>query len=179
MTLQVRPEALPEPDALRDLVLGALETLLGPTRVLARALPLEGEPALVVDGQGGLVLVAIDRADGAGALLSGLKALDGLGAAAGWLARTMTELPQGASFGACRLLVLAPTPPPGLDRLGRVSAAVLRAVRVGEEVGLLLEHAAPAAPVSEAASAAPRRRNPFRTGLVALTPEEAAFLARV
>jgi hypothetical protein len=185
MPLNVRPEPLPEGDRLRDLVLGALDTVLGPTTVLARSAPLEGEPALVLDGQGEVVVVTIDAADGARALLSGLKALEGLAAAAPWLvtARTLPELPDTASLDGARLLVLAPTVPPGLARLGtpeRVAAAEIRAVRVGDEVGLLIAPVATAlAPWGGRALAAQPRRNPFRTGLVTLSAEEAAFFDRL
>jgi len=185
VALNVRPEPLPEGDRLRDLVLGALDTVLGPTTVVARSAPLEGEPALVLDGSGEVVVVAFDATDGARALLSGLKALEGLAAAAPWLinARTLPDLPEAASLDAARLLVLAPTAPPGLARLGapdRVSAAEIRAVRVGDEVGLLIVPVAAAlTPWGGRALAAQPRRNPFRTGLVTLSPEEAAFFDRL
>jgi hypothetical protein len=185
MPLNVRPEPLPEGDRLRDLVLGALDTLIGPTTVLARSAPLEGEPALVLDGQGQVVVVTIDAADGARALLSGLKALEGLAAAAPWLvtARTLPELPETAALDLARLLVLAPTAPPGLARLGapeRVAAAEIRAVRVGDEVGLLIAPvAATVAAWGGRALATAPRRNPFRTGLVTLSADEAAFFDRL
>lgn len=183
MALNLRPEPLPEGDRLRDLVLGGLETVLGSTTVLARSTPLEGEPALVLDGQGDLVVVTIDASDGARALLAGLKALEGLAAAAPWMARTLPEWPDTAFPDAARLLVLAPSAPPGLARLGspeRVAAAEIRAVRMGDEVGLLISPvAATLAAWGGRPLASVPRRNPFRTGLITLSPDEAAFFDRL
>jgi hypothetical protein len=180
--LNIRPEPLPEGDRLRDLVLGSLESLLGSTTVLARSAPLEGEPALVLDGQGELVVVTFDATDGSRALLAGLKALEGLTAAAPWMVRTLPDWPESAAPDAARLLVLAPAAPPGLARLGapeRVAAAEVRAVRVGEEVGLLIAPVAASLASWGGMLATAARRNPFRTGLVTLTAEEAAFFDRL
>lgn len=183
MPLQLRPEPLPEGPELRDMALEALDAVLGPTTVLARSAPLEGEPALVLDGQGAVVVVTIDGTDGARALMAGLKALDGLAAAAPWMARTLPDLPEGTSLANARLLVLAPTAPPGLARLGaptQVAAAEIRAVRVGEEVGLLIAPVAAALDTwGERALEPAPHRNPFRTGLVTLSADETAFFDRL
>jgi len=181
--LQVRSEPLPEGPALRSLLLGSLAAALGEVTVLEEALPLPGAPALVLDGEGRPTLVSFDGTDAARALVQGLAALEGLSAAAPWLVGRHPALEAPPTAENLYLLVLGPTPPPGLGRVGtpaRLRAGGFRAVRVGDKVGLLVDlmpEAPPAAATSRAVSRA--RPHPFRTGLVALNAAEKAFFEPV
>lgn len=181
MPLRIQPAPLPDGADLRDLILASLEPVLGPAAVLDPALPLEGAPALVLDGEGRATLVSFDTSDPGRALLAGLAALEAVAAAGPWLAGQHPALAEPSALEGLGLLVLGPSAPVGLARAGappRVRFGAFRAVRVGDQVGLLVEPLAAAAPPPGKAAPAARPR-PFRTGFVSLSADEAAFFERV
>jgi len=176
MPIRVQAEPLPEGAALRALVLESLDAVLGRTAVLDEALPLEGAPALVLDGEGRATVVSFDREDAGRAVLAGLKALEALAGAGPWLAGSYPVLAEPALLAGLGLLALGPALPPGLGRVGtppRLTVGAFRCVRVGEETGLLIDLVAPTPP--EAQTAAVARVRPFRTGFVSLSDAEEAF----
>lgn len=182
MPLQVQAVPLPDGPALRALVLASLEPVLGPCAVLDEALPLEGAPALVLDGEGNTTLVSFDPEDGGRALLSGLAALEAVASAGGWLAGQYPALAAAEALEGLQLLALGPTAPRGLGHTGtppRLRVGAFRAVRVGEETGLLIDLVADRPRRPNGPATAPGHLQPFRTGLVTLTTEEAAFFDRV
>jgi hypothetical protein len=182
MPLNVQSATLPEGPALRALVLASLEPVLGSATVLDESLPLEGAPALVLDGEGRATLVSFDPEDGGRALLSGLSALEAVASAGGWLAGHYPALAAPEALEGLQLLALGPTAPAGLGRTGtppRLRVGTFRAVQVGEETGLLVDLVAHRPRRPEGPAPGPGRQQPFRTGLVTLSAEEEAFFDRV
>lgn len=182
MPLKLQAATMPEGPALRALVLASLEPVLGGAAVLDEALPLEGAPALVLDGEGRATLVSFDPADAGRALLAGLAALEAVASAGGWLAGHYPALAAPEALDGLRLLALGPTVPLGLSRTGtpeRLRVGAFRAVRVGEETGLLIDIVSDHPQPLEGPAPGAGRLQPFRTGLVTLTAEEEAFFDRV
>lgn len=140
MPLSIRLATSVSPQRLRDLVVDNLAQLLG-----EGARPWDDMPSLhdgclgAVDVRNELVLVSFDAEDASRALLSGLGCMEAL--SSDLAARLLSPYRKPG-----RLLVLAPTPPPGaglFEGSGVLEWMTFRVLSVNGEFGLLLEPAAP------------------------------------
>ncbi|MBI5137412.1 MAG: hypothetical protein HZA24_08790 [Nitrospirae bacterium] len=181
MSVHVHGEPLPAGDALRQAVMGALDSLVPGARVLAPALALPGEPLFALAGDGAPVLVSFDREDGTRAVLNGVGALDALCAHGAFWASLCPQL-AGVDMGRLWLQVLVPDEAAMLGRLALRGRTLrvhhMRALRINGALALLAEPlGGPEAALNgRMREAAPL--SPFRSGIVTLSAEEDAFFGR-
>ncbi|MFQ5509292.1 MAG: hypothetical protein ACE5FN_08140 [Leptospirillia bacterium] len=180
MSLEIHAEPLPAGSALRSLVIDRIPSIVPDGRVVVSELPLPGAPVLALDGEGVPVVVAFD-ADGGKALTEGLSATEKVQENAAWLVALCPGIPDGCPFDRVRLMVLSPKPPAGARHLvlgmANLFIATIRAVRIGRDLGLLVEPWQPEEAPLEGPSrkACTERTHIFRTGQITLTEEEEAF----
>ena len=131
---------------------------------------------LVVDAMDAVAVISFDAEDGGRALLGGLAAVEHVSRHHAWLARSCTHLPEGTRLTDPRVLVFAPTVPPGVSHLlagnDRLALHTIKAVRANGELGLLVEPWQTAPANGRASSGF---RPVFRTGESVLSEDEARF----
>lgn len=176
MALRISTATDVAPEQLRALIVDALPSLLGVGARLWDGMPTLDEQCMgVLDTHNGLTLLSFDANDAQGALMKGLGCMEQLsGEQAARLLRDYRK--------PSRLLVLSPSPPPGMDVLRRCGAATwnaLRVLRVNGELGLLMDPKAEEADDMSSAFApsAFRETEPAEAdaGEPALTAEEEDF----
>lgn len=136
MALRISTATDVTPEQLRSLIVEALSSLLGAGARLWDGMPALDEQCLgVLDAQDDLTLLSFDASDAQGALMKGLACMEQLSGEQA--ARLLRDYRRPS-----RLLVLSPSPPPGMEVLVRCHAAAwnaLRVLRVNGELGLLIE----------------------------------------
>ncbi len=186
--MHIRQIPLSSNQLLLELIQESLEHIIGtPHTLISNKLPYEGHHLLALDAEDKPVLLCCDNRDGGRALLSALGVLEGLAGNRGWLYRLYPGIFQndgrhGSVFRIddMRLIILAPTPPPGGDCLRkafpRLSCFLTHALEINGEIGLYIEQqgAAESAPATPGEGGVPL--NPFRNTPVSLTAEEQACL---
>ena len=140
MSLAIRLATSVSPQRLRDLVVDNLTQMLGEGTRPWDDMPGMDDGCLgAVDAHNELVLVSFDGEDASRALLNGLTCMEALSS------ELATQLLSPYRKPA-RLLVLAPTPPPGASLLqgsGALEWMTFQVLSVNGEFGLLLEAGAP------------------------------------
>jgi len=136
MALRISTATDVTPEQLRSLIVEVLPSLLGAGARLWDGMPALNEQCLgVLDAHNDLTLLSFDASDAQGALIKGLACMEQLSGEQA--ARLLRDYRRPS-----RLLVLSPSPPPGMEVLRRCRAAnwnALRVLRVNGELGLLME----------------------------------------
>ncbi len=187
--MHIRQIPLSSNQLLLELVEESLEHILGPGhRLLANKLPYDGHHLLALDGEETPTLLSCDNRAGGRALLHALAVLEGINDNRGWLYRLYPGIfrgegghtgRQGGTFRVddLRLVILAPTAPPGGEylyrALPRLRCFLAQALEINGEIGLYLEPHGPAGRVSREDDTP---IDPFRNSPSLLSPEEAACL---
>lgn len=186
MSIQPRAVPLTSGEILKELVIDSLPHLLGEScELITHNLPFEGNPLVALDAEQRPAVITFDHRDGGRALLTGLTAVEGLTANRAMLYRLYPALFRGNRHNSAifriediRLIVLAPTPPPGgtyLEQTFRsLTVCTFRILEVGGEIGLLIEP--PQRPGDHTGPAGEYPGMPaqpvFRAGRVTLSAEE-------
>ncbi len=187
--MHIRQIPLSSNQVLLELVYESLDQFLGKSHtVISTDLPYEGNHILALDANNKAVLLCCDSRDGGRALLNGLMVLDGLTSNRAWFYRLYPALfkehsnnPGGFQLENIRLMILAPTPPPGGTYLNRLCPSLIfflaRALEINGEIGLFLEKQEAATAGADSQDSAPESSviHPFQDATPSLTEEEEAF----
>ncbi len=183
--MHIRQIPLSTSQLLLELVQESLDHILGTGHTLiSNKLPYAGHHLLALDPQDTPCLLSCDNRDGGHALLSALAAMEGLAENRGWLYRLYPGMfrndgQHGSTLRleSMRLIILAPTAPPGGDYLyrafPRLDCFLTHALEINGEIGLYIE---PHRRQTGAQAPDHATLNPFRTSPAALTAEEEASL---
>ncbi len=184
--MHIRQIPLSSNQVLFELVYESLDQFLGkPHTVVSNDLPYEGNHILALDATGKPALLCCDSRDGGRALMNGLNVMEGLSGNRAWFYRLYPALFKengnnrgGFQMENIRLMILAPTPPPGGAYLKRICPSLtyflVRALEVNGEIGLFLESQKEGELGDTALDTT--TINPFREATPALSEEEEAFL---
>ena len=136
MTLKIQTVSDITTDQLHSLIVDNLPALVGDGSEIWEIVPHIGQHSIAaVDLDEDVTVISFHPSDSEQALLAGLSALDHLN-------DQVASLLLGDYRKPSRLLVLSPTPPPGIHTLaqcGQVDARTFKVIEINGEQGLLLE----------------------------------------
>jgi len=188
-SMHIRQIPLSSNQILLELVYESLDQFLGKSHtVISDDLPYDGNHILALDSNNKAILLCCDNRDGGRALLNGLMVLDGLTSNRAWLYRLYPALfkehsnnPGGFKLENIRLMILAPTPPPGGAYLNHLCPSLIyflaRALEINGEIGLFLDKQEVSISSEECQDTTPEPivAHPFRSATLSLTEEEETY----
>ena len=143
MTLQIIHEPLPSREVLRLLISQSLQTIADKPMLLDADMPCAGNPLIVVDSNKAPIVISFDQNEPEKALIMGLAARDDITSNRALINRLYPVLTEDSILNNLHLVIMSPGAPPGITGLvksdSRLSACILRAVRVNNELGLLVD----------------------------------------
>ncbi len=190
MSIHLKTVSLTSDEILKELVTDSLPNILGESHeVISDNLPFEGHHILALNAERRPVMIAYDSRDGGRALLAGLAAIEGLSDNRAMLYRLYPALFRGNRESSAifrvedmQLVVLAPKAPPGGAYLRHafhnLAAFTFRILEVDGKIGLLIETSRGDDAVNTHLQARTPVRAAFRTGHMALSPEEDAYFSK-
>ena len=187
MTLDIQSLNQVSDEVLHDLIMQNLAKVIGTNHeVIALKLPFEGNHILAISEGRKPVIVTYDKDDGGSALLSGIAALEKLTTGRKLIYSLYPRLAEISksdadllSMEGTRLIILAPQVIAGAEYLTRllpnVTLCTFQALKVNDEIGLLIEPANPKDDDKFSIKQPEEHPPEFRTGRTNMTEEEELF----
>ena len=180
VALQITHEPLPSREVLRLLISQSLQTIADKPMLLDVDMPCAGNPLIAVDSNKAPIVISFDQDEPEKALVMGLAARDDITSNRALIHRLYPVLTEDSILNNLHLVIMSPGTPPGITGLARsdslLSAYTIRALRVNNELGLLVDLVAGTEtrrqPTAKPAVQAVRARNNM-----SLTADESAYFA--